>query len=73
MIVVPLTKRKEIITSIHVCNILWLNFDYKGNGGKKAFLANPKQQVENMIVLPNHKKDGDYYENPSLTHLIGGL
>ena len=23
--------------------------------------------VENMIVVPNHKKIGDYYENPSLT------
>ena len=42
MIVMPITKRMEIIMSIQVCLISWMNFDYKENGGKKAFLANPK-------------------------------
>ena len=42
MIVVPLTKRVEIIMSIQVCLLSRMNFDYKENNGKKAFLANPK-------------------------------
>ena len=29
--------------------------------------------VENMIVAPNHKKNGDYYENRSLTHFTDQL
>ena len=24
--------------------------------------------VENMIIVPNHTQNGDYCENPSLTH-----
>ena len=28
---------------------------------------------ENMIVMPNHKKNKDYYENPSLSYLIDEL
>ena len=44
MIVVPITKRKKIIMYIHVCLISWTNFDCMKNGGKKAFLANPKHQ-----------------------------
>ena len=39
-----ITKRMEIITSIQVCIISWINFYYKENGGRKAFLANPKHQ-----------------------------
>ena len=27
----------------------------------------------NMIVVPNNKKNGDHYENPSLTHLMDNL
>ena len=44
MIVVPLTKRMEIITSLQVHIISWMNFDYSKNSGKKVFLANPKYQ-----------------------------
>ena len=44
MIVLPITKRMKIIMSTQV----WLNsrknFDYKENGKKKAFVANPKHQ-----------------------------
>ena len=40
----PITKEIEIIMSIQVYLISWMNFDYKENGGKKAFLANPKHQ-----------------------------
>ena len=44
LIVVPVTKRMEIIMCIHVCLISQMSFDCKTNGGKKAFLANPKHQ-----------------------------
>ena len=44
MIVVTITKRMDFITGIQIFLILWINFDYKVNGGKKAFLANPKHQ-----------------------------
>ena len=44
MIVMLVTKRTEIIMCIHVCLISRMNFDYKENGGKKAFLASPKHQ-----------------------------
>ena len=57
MIVMPITKRIEIVMSAQVCLISQMNFDYMGNGGKKTFLANPKinivyPKVENMIVVP---------------------
>ena len=42
MIVVPITKRMEILISIQLCLICRMNFDYTENGGKKAFLENPK-------------------------------
>ena len=37
MIIVPIAKRMEIIPSLQVCIISWMNFDYKGNAGKKSF------------------------------------
>ena len=43
MIVVPITKRMEIIMSIQVCLISRMNFDYKDNSGK-GFLTSPKHQ-----------------------------
>ena len=44
LIVVPIPKRMKIIISIQVSLISPMNFDYEGNGEKKAFLANPKHQ-----------------------------
>ena len=44
MIVTPITKKMKIVMSIQVCLISWMNFDYKENSGKKAFLANQKHQ-----------------------------
>ena len=44
MIAMPTTKRMEIVMGIQVCLLSWMNFDYKENGGKKAFPANPKHQ-----------------------------
>ena len=44
MIAMPITKRMKIVMGIKVCLTLLMNFDYKENGGKKAFIANPKHQ-----------------------------
>ena len=49
MIAMPLTKRVEIIMSIQVCLISLMNFDYKENGGNRAFW--PIQSIN--IVYPN--------------------
>ena len=73
MIVVPITKRMDIIMSMQVCPISPININYEENNGEKLFLPNKNFNIiypymENMIVVPNHKKIGDYYENPSLTH-----
>ena len=43
-IVVPIIKRMGVITSIQVCLISQMNINYKENGGKKSFFANPKHQ-----------------------------
>ena len=45
---------------------------------RKVFLAKPKHQhnvssKDNMIILPNHEKYGDYYENSCLSHLMDEL
>ena len=42
MIAMPIRKRMEIVMGIQVCLISRMNFDYKENGEKKGFLANPK-------------------------------
>ena len=42
MIVMPITKRMEVVMGIQVYLISWINFDYEENRGKKALLANPK-------------------------------
>ena len=42
MIIVTNNKKLKIITSIQVCLITRMNNNYKENGGKKPFLANPK-------------------------------
>ena len=78
MIAMPITKRMEIAMGIQLCHVSWMNFDYKENGGKKAFLANPKQQYRvsqcgEHDCHANNKKNGDYYEYPSLSHFMNGL
>ena len=78
MIVVPLTKRMEIVTSIQVCIIPWMNFNCKENGGKKAFLAKPKHQYHvsqygEHDCSATNKKGGDYYKYPSLFHFMNKL
>ena len=44
IIVMLITKRMEIVMSIHVYVISWMNFDYTKNGAKKALFPNPKHQ-----------------------------
>ena len=78
MIVVPITKRMEIIMGIQVCLISRINFDYKENGGKKAFLANPKHQYHvsqcgEHDCSAHNEKNGDYNEYPSLSHFTNQL
>ena len=78
VIVMPVTKRMEIILSIQVCLISRKNFDYKKNGRKKAFLANPSQQYRacqcgEHNCHANNKKNGDYYEYLSLCHFMDEL
>ena len=61
-IVMPITKGMEIIKSIQVCPISQKNFDFKENGGKKAFFLQIQSlniiypNVENMIVVPITKR-----------------
>ena len=58
--------RREIIMRIKVCHILWINFDSKENGRKKALLANPKHQYHvsqcgQRDYHGSNKKNGDYF------------
>ena len=78
MIVMPITKKKEIVMSIHICHTSRMNFDYIENGGKKAFLANPKHQYRTSQCTEddcsaNSKMNGDYSNYPSLSHFSSEL
>ena len=78
MIVVPITKRIEIIMSIQVCLISWVNIIYRENGGKKSFSCKSKDQFH-VLQWGEHdfsaqnKKNGDYYEYPCLSHFMNEL
>ena len=76
MIAKLITKRMEILMGIQVC--LWMNFDYKKNGQKKAFPANLKYQYRvsqcgEHDCCDNTNKNGDYYVHPSLSHFLDEL
>ena len=78
MIVMPIAKRMEIVMSIQGCLISWINFDYKENGEKKAFLANLMHQYRvsqcgEHDSHANNKKNGDYYVYLSLSHFTDKL
>ena len=76
LIVVPVTKITEIITCIQVYRISRMNINYKKNGGRKAFLANPKHQccasqwVEHDCSEHNKKNVGDFSGNPCLSNFM---
>ena len=77
-IVMPRTKRMEIIISIQVYLLSQMNFDYTENGGKKAFLANSKHQYHvsqygELDCCANNKKNGDYHLHPCLSHFTDEL
>ena len=77
-IVRPITKRMEIITSIQVFLLSLMNFDHIENGGKKAFLANPKHQCNvsqcvELACCTNNKMNGDYHVHPLLSHFTAEL
>ena len=42
IIVVAITKRIEIVTSIQVCDVSWMNFDFEENGENKSFFSKTK-------------------------------
>ena len=45
MIVVPITKGMDIIMSIQVCLISWMNINYKENGGRNSFSCKSKASI----------------------------
>ena len=74
----PITKRMEIIMNIQVCLISQMNFDYKEIAGKKPLPANPKHQYRvsqcgEHYCRAKNKKNGYYYEYPSLSHFMDEL
>ena len=78
MIVVPITKRKEIITSFRVSHISQLNINYEENGGKKAFLAYPKNQYrvshcKEHDCSTHNQINGNYNEYPSFSYFMDEL
>ena len=78
MIVMPITKRMEIVMRIQVYLISRMNFDYEENGEKKALLANPRRQYRvsqyrEHDCHANNKKNRDYYEFPSLPYFTDKL
>ena len=71
-------KRMEIVMSIQVCLISWMNFYYEENSGKKILLANPKHQYHASQCVEydchaNNKGNGDFYEYPSLSPFMDEL
>ena len=78
MIVAPITKRLVIVMGIQVCLISLMNFDCEENGGKKGLLANPQHQYHvsqcgERDCHASDKKNGDYFEYPSLSHFTEEL
>ena len=53
-----------------------MNFDSKNKWWKqKLFMQDQNINIlypneKNMIIVPNHKKNGDYYKNPCLSNLM---
>ena len=73
VIVMPITKRMEIIISIEVYLISLMNINYKENGGMKRFSYKSNAPISCIlfgehVCSANNKKNGDYYEHRSLSH-----
>ena len=52
-----------------VCLSWRMNFYSKENGGKKSFPCRTKASILCILIVPSHKMNEDYNENPSLSHL----
>ena len=70
----PIMKRKEIVMWIHVYPNWKMNFNSK-NGNKRSFSYETKASIiiypneENVFMMANHKKKGNYFVNPCLSQL----
>ena len=69
----PTTNRMEIVISIQICPILWMNINYKENGGKKSFCYKQKNQYRGSQCgehdfSAHNEKYGDYNEYRSLSY-----
>ena len=73
MIVVPITKKIEIIMSIEVYLNSLMNINYKENDGKKSFSTKSKASISCTPISAYNKNNGDNYEYPSLSHLTNKL
>ena len=78
IISMPITKRMEMVMGIQVCLISRMNFDYKENGGNKAFPTDLKHQYRisqygEHDCCANNKKNGYYYKYPNLFHFTDKL
>ena len=74
----PKIEKMEIIMSIQGWFISRRNINYKENGRKKVFLANPKHQHQvsqygEHDCSASKKKNGDYNKHPSLSHFTDEL
>ena len=70
MIIVPITKRMEIIMGIQVFSFHEWTWIIRKMMERNAFLANPKHQYrvsqwEEHDYSAHNKKNGDYYGYPS--------
>ena len=79
MVAVPNPKKNgdydENASLSHLMDELWLQQKW---WREKLFLPNQSittmcSNRENMVVVPNHKKTGDYYKIPSFFHLMDKL
>ena len=78
MVVMPTTKRMEIIMSIQVCLISQINFDYKENGRKKRFYGKSKASKSCILMLKHgcsaqNEKSRNYNEYPCFSHFMDEL
>ena len=75
MIVMPITKMMEIIVSIQVYLISQWTLIMRKKVERKAFRSNPKHQYhafqwEEHDCGAQNKKNGDFYDYPSLSHFL---
>ena len=73
-----IVKEKEIITSIQVCLISWINISDKENAGKKSLFANSKHQYHvshyrEHDCSAKNKKNGHYNKYLCLPHFTNEL